>query len=54
MALFSALSRWLSSTKAVKQRFTDIAELREVVIAALVTQPGVDSAVADSHIRGCE
>jgi uncharacterized protein YtpQ (UPF0354 family) len=47
MALFSALSSWLGRAKAMKRRFSDIAELREFIIAAFIRQPGVDRATAD-------
>jgi len=47
VALFSAFLTRLGRAKAKGRRFADIAEFREFVIAALVKQPGVDSAVAD-------
>ncbi len=47
VALFSMLSSWLGRANAKGHRFSDIAEFREFVIAALVKQPGVESAIAD-------
>ncbi|TIQ23003.1 MAG: DUF1444 family protein [Mesorhizobium sp.] len=47
MALFSSIAGLLVHVKAQKQRFPDIAEFRELVIAALKRQPGVESAIAD-------
>src|SRR5260221_12576640 len=48
MTWLAALSSWLGSAKADKRRFADIAEFRELVMAAFRRQPGVDSVVADS------
>ncbi len=48
MTWLAALSSWLGRAKADKRRFTNIAEFRELVIAAFRRQPGVDSVVADS------
>jgi uncharacterized protein YtpQ (UPF0354 family) len=47
MALFASFAGFLRRAKAQKQRFPDIAEFRELVIAALKRQPGVESAVVD-------
>jgi uncharacterized protein YtpQ (UPF0354 family) len=47
VALFSALLTRLGRATGKGRRFTDITEFREFIIAALVKQPGVDSAVAD-------
>lgn len=47
MALLTSLASFLGRAKAQKQRFPDIAEFRELVIAALKRQPGVESAFAD-------
>jgi uncharacterized protein YtpQ (UPF0354 family) len=48
MTWLAALSGWLGRAKADKRRFADIAEFRELVMAAFRRQPGVDSVVADS------
>ncbi len=48
MTWLAALSSWLGRAKADKRRFTNIAEFRELVIAAFRRRPGVDSVVADS------
>jgi uncharacterized protein YtpQ (UPF0354 family) len=47
MALFPALLSWLGLAKAAKSRFANIAEFRELVIAAFKRQKGIDGAIAD-------
>ncbi|RUV31628.1 DUF1444 family protein [Mesorhizobium sp. M7A.F.Ca.MR.148.00.0.0] len=47
MALFSSIAGFLGQAKAQKRRFSDIAEFRGLVVAALKRQPGVDSAIVD-------
>ncbi|RAZ93007.1 hypothetical protein DPM33_03930 [Mesorhizobium hawassense] len=47
MALFASFAGLLRRTRATEQRFPDIAEFREIVIAAIKRLPGVESAVAD-------
>jgi uncharacterized protein YtpQ (UPF0354 family) len=46
MALFSTIAGFLRRAKAQKRRFSSMTEFRELVIAELKRQPGVDSAVA--------
>ncbi|WP_202293219.1 DUF1444 family protein [Mesorhizobium sp. 131-2-1] len=47
MALFSTIAGLLGRAKAQKRRFSNVAEFRDLVIAALKRHPGVDSATAD-------
>ena len=47
MALFASLAGFLRLAKAQKRRFSNMAEFRELVVAALKRQPGVESAVVD-------
>ena len=47
MALFASLAGFLRPAKAQKRRFSNMAEFRELVVAALKRQPGVESAVVD-------
>ena len=48
MALFSTLSAWLGWARASKDRFANIGEFRELVIAAFKKQPGVDGIAPDT------
>ncbi|WP_292181427.1 DUF1444 family protein [Mesorhizobium sp.] len=47
MALLTSLASFLRRAEAQKQRFPDLTEFRELVIAAIKQHPGVESAIAE-------
>jgi uncharacterized protein YtpQ (UPF0354 family) len=51
MAIFSGVLSWLAPAKAKTRSFADIAEFRELVMAAARRRPAVDSVVADPGDR---